>query len=126
MKIKNKIVVVLVLLAMLPTIVFAGIVPNCDNPLDCGLKELGTMLMALISLVIGMGIAFSSIAFVYAGFLYLTSGGDTGKIGKAHEIFKKVIWGFVISLGAMALVQLALKELKLAKNIWELVNSVLK
>lgn len=56
----------------------------------------------LINIMIALGILGAIIGFCYAGYLYIT--GVPGNISKAHEIFKKVVMGFIIMLVAWFIV----------------------
>ncbi len=93
----------------LPTLTFAaGIVPDCNNG-PCGYSDLIVMANSIITfLVLNISVPIAAIAFVYAGFLYITSAGDEGQISKAHDIFRKVIIGFIIAAGAWLIVHFIL------------------
>ncbi len=95
--------------ALLPMAVLAaGIVPSCNNG-PCGYADLITMANTIIKfLVLDVSVPIATIAFVYAGFLYMTSAGNEGQISKAHEIFRKVIIGFVIAAAAWLIVHFIL------------------
>ena len=95
---------------LLPGAVFAAkIVPDCPQDGPCGYADLITMANNIISfLVIDISVPIATISFVYAGFLYITSGGNEGQVSKAHEIFKKVIIGFIIAASAWLLVHMIL------------------
>lgn len=53
----------------------------------------------------------AAIALMFAGFMYLTSAGDTGKVGKAHEIFTDTIIGIVVALAAWLIIKTILDGL---------------
>lgn len=59
----------------------------------------------LINFFIAFAIPVSALAFAWAGFKYLTAGGDSGEVKKAHEIFKKVMVGFIMVLAGWLIVQ---------------------
>ena len=102
---------------LLPAATFAaGIVPSCNNG-PCGYTDLITMANNIISfLVLDISVPIATIAFVYAGFLYITSGGNEGQISKAHEIFKKVLIGFIIAASAWLLVHMILTTLNVGSQ----------
>jgi hypothetical protein len=56
----------------------------------------GSMLMVSV---------YAAVAFMYAGFSYITAGGDTSKTQHAKEIFKKVLMGYIIMLSAWLVVK---------------------
>lgn len=100
---------------LIPIFVFAdggglgGLVP-CSGP-DCTYEHFLLLLENVIMFLIKLGVAFSAIIFAYAGWLYMTSGGDEGKVKQAHEMLTKVLWGFLFALGAYLIVQLITKGL---------------
>lgn len=87
-----------------------AIVPSCSGP--CQYSDLIALANNIIKfLVLDISVPIATIAFVYAGFLYMTAVGDSGKISKAHEIFKKVIIGFIIAAAAWLIVHFILQAL---------------
>ena len=76
------------------------IVPAECNEGTCGLSDLATVVANIINGLIIFSVSVASIMFAYAGFLYITAGGDTGQIKKATGIFKTVAIGFVIIIVA--------------------------
>jgi len=103
-------------LFLIPAITSAdSIVPsNCAgagaNP--CTYTDFLTLINNLIDFALyKLAAPLAVIAFAYAGFLYITAAGDSGKIGKAHEIFKKVIIGMILAFGAFLIVKAILSGL---------------
>ncbi len=83
----------------------------CDGPAEANLNHdqnyvtcdfNGAMLQIqhLINIAMIVGVLAAIVLFTWAGFLYVTSAGDTTKLNSAHAIFKKVIIGFIIMLSA--------------------------
>lgn len=77
----------------------------CNGP-DCDLSKLVELGQNVINFLVVVSIALSAIAFAWAGFLYMTSAGDQGKVKKSHTIFIKVAIGLIIVLGAYLIVNL--------------------
>lgn len=78
---------------------------------ECGwydLVELGRRVM-LFLLYISLSLAVFSMT--YAGFLYVTSFGDMGKVEKAHGIFTTVITGLLFVFGGWLIIATILKTL---------------
>lgn len=65
----------------------------------------------IISIGIYLAVLVAVAMFAYAGYLYLTSAGDTGKMKEAHTIFTNAGYGFLFVLGAWLLVTLILSAL---------------
>lgn len=99
----------------MPSVAFSqGLVP-CNGP-DCGFEDLVVLFDRLFNYVITLGIIFSSLAFAYAGFLYITSQGDTSKISRANKIFTNFAVGLVLLLSAFLIVQLIYTTLGLKET----------
>lgn len=74
------------------------------NGVNCDFNALMTLVNRVISFILYVSIPLAAISFSYAGYLYLSAAGDTGKIESAHEIFKKVLIGFIFILSAWLIV----------------------
>jgi len=68
-----------------------GTVTGCDFAAFMTLVQRGINFLLYASVFIAV------ILIVVAGFNYLTAGGDTNKIKKAHAIFKAVVIGMIIA-----------------------------
>ena len=65
-----------------------------------GLPEMiGNLISVVISL---LGIIFLGLT-LYAGFLWMTAGGDTDKVGKAKTLLQQGIIGMIIILASLAI-----------------------
>jgi hypothetical protein len=94
-------------LAFVPAKVFgqdSGQIVPCSGA-DCDLEQLGILFNRVVNTLIQIGVGFATIAFVYAGFLYITSAGDTGKHDQAKRIFWTVAKGLLIILIAALVVK---------------------
>lgn len=106
-------------LAALPLLAAAAttqIIDGTKNADDYSWKDgsnsIFGMFGTIMELLIGIASVLAAMFFMYGGFLYLTSAGDTAKISKAHEIFKNVGWGFVLLLSAWLIVVSILQALE--------------
>ncbi len=79
----------------------SGLVPCKDA---CTFNDAVTLVKNVINYIILTSAAVAAGLFAYAGFLYMTAGGESGKITKAHGIFTSAFWGFVIMLSAWLVV----------------------
>ena len=106
---KTKVFLFILLLMFLPaTVIFAaGLVP-CGGPppeLACNFDYLLLLVKNIIDfLLFTLAVPLATIMFAYAGWLYLSAGGDEGKIKRAHSIFLSVLVGLVVALGAWLIV----------------------
>lgn len=104
----KRVLLVILLLVLFPTFTFAqeGLIP-CDGVnVKCDFLKLIELAGNVIDFLITVSTFLAVISFMYAGFLYLTAGGNEGKIKQAHSIFWKVLWGFIIILSAWLIVEL--------------------
>jgi hypothetical protein len=82
--------------------------PGADGELQenemCDFQDLINLIQNLINWLIGILTIVATLLFMYAGFLYLTAGGDGGQVDTAKTIFQNVAGGFVIALLAFTLI----------------------
>lgn len=94
-----------------------GVVP-------CGFVELISLVNAMVQYGIELiGIAFV-IALLYAGFLYLTSGGDPSKVKKVRDVLWKIVWGMAYTLCGWVIVYFILKSLGVGPDFYEGILSI--
>ena len=60
-------------------------------------------------LIFKIAAPLGAIMFAYAGFLYITNGGNESKIKQAHDVFLYVFIGLVVSLAAWLLMNFILE-----------------
>jgi len=70
----------------------------------CGACDLGQLAQDALNFAVYFTVFVATLMFVYAGFLYITAGGDSSKISQATGIFGKVLIGFIIVLIAWLVV----------------------
>jgi len=84
----------------------AGLIPCEGTRADpCDFNDVMTLINNIINFIILITAPVGTIMFTYAGFLYLTAGGNSGQISKAHSVFWAVFIGFVIVLAAWIIVK---------------------
>ncbi len=80
----------------------------CNTPkypgVECGINQLVILTQNLITNLVIISTFLATAAFVYAGFILLTSGGSEGKKDEAKKIFTKVMIGYLWILGAWLVV----------------------
>lgn len=82
---------------------------------ECGFNDLVTLAQNLITDLIIISTFLAAIAFAYAGFILLASGGNENQKNRAKDIFKKVLIGYLWILGAWLLVY-TITDVLLDKN----------
>ncbi len=70
----------------------------------CSFESLITLLNVLIHDLVVLSTLLAGCVFAYAGFILLTSGGDTGALKRAKDIFIKVLKGYLWILAAWVIV----------------------
>ncbi len=78
------------------------IVP-CEGD-GCRACDLVTLADNIINFLIMISLLIAAILFAYAGFLMVTSGGNSGKVKKAKEVFQNVLIGIVIVLSGWIII----------------------
>ncbi len=69
------------------------------NPLD-GISSITDFFLAILDILLVFAIPFVVFFIIYAGFMYVTARGDTGKIQTAHNALLYAIIGGLLILGA--------------------------
>lgn len=95
-----------------------SIVPECTGSggvnYACGYDNLVGLGQNILSWSIYLVILASVISITWAGWLYISAMGDSGKLGEAKEVLWKVVCGIVITLSAWLLVKSVLTWLGVA------------
>lgn len=105
---------------MVPTTsVLAALVPQgcAQSSGGCGFNDFLVLIRNVMNFAIFTGVAFSVLAFSWAGILYITSAGNTGQRDQAKNVFSSVTKGFLIVLLAWLIVYIVLKGLTDGSNI---------
>lgn len=104
-------------------IIKTGIAPNCGYNLGqnadgtpgggriCGFGDLITLVQNIIEYIFILVIPITAIVFAYAGYLYLTSGGNSGKREKAKLAMINVVIGVIVIMSAWLIVTLIVNSL---------------
>lgn len=98
-----------------------GLVP-CAGP-DCQFKDVIIFANTIIDWLLRIAIPICAALFSYAGFLYLTSGGNPAKKTAANKVFQSVFWGFVMALAAWVIVNF-LTNFFLGKDVEEVLPPI--
>ncbi len=115
----------------MPSLLYAAnesaIRPNCKGLVcctgpDCDFKVLIYNIGYIIEQVLTYSFVLIALMVAYAGYLYMTSGSDSGRRQEAHEMFAKVVKGILIVLLAFSIVELVTSSLGLDTNIIELIK----
>ena len=117
--------VAVVLFLELPFFGYAAspVLPDCNKTFSggkitdpCGFKQIKDLADNVLKFIVTIAVPIATIAFVYAGVLYLTAGGSPGKISRAHGIFLNVAIGLGIVLSAWLIVKTVLEILATTGN----------
>ena len=89
-----------------PSSILASIVKVCGGAggSGCGWSDLVALVNNLINYLLTIATILAIISFVWAGFLLITAGGDSGKVGQAKSIFMNVVLGIIFAYGAWIIV----------------------
>jgi len=78
----------------------SGVDITLDNPFSGGDSLLELLNTIINEIIFPIGGVLAILAFIYAGFKYVTAQGDTTKIEEAHQTLLYVVIGTAILLGA--------------------------
>lgn len=91
------------LLALVPTLAFAA---SLENPL--GTTSLYELIGRLIKALLGLSGAAALLMFVWGGFLWLTSRGESAQVTKGKDTLKWATFGLIVIFAAYMLVNLVI------------------
>lgn len=78
-----------------------GFTVNIKNPLEnSGIDSIEAFIEKIIDIIVMIVTPFIVLCLIYAGFQYVTAGGDPGKIKKAHAWLLWTVVGAAVILGA--------------------------
>ncbi len=94
-----------------------GLIPECNNG-PCVFNELMQLINNVIKfLLFTIATPLAALGIVYAGWLYLSSGGNTENTTKAKKILTNIVIGYIIALAAWLIVNTIIKSLGLDSSI---------
>lgn len=125
---KNKRIIIYFLFifgAMFPAMSFSADYIGSEKPKDsdfqlvpcdgvkvpCDFNALMTLFNRVVNFILYISIPLAAISFSYAGYLYISAAGNSGKIEEAHKIFWSVLIGFIFVSSAWLIVYTIQKAL---------------
>ena len=79
------------------------------NGVDCDVCDIATLAQNTLNAGIYIAVFLSAILFAWAGWKYVSAGGDSGKVRSAREIFTNVLIGLIIILAGWLVVDTIMK-----------------
>ena len=116
-----------------PSLVFAQIpkqIVSCNGAVAgnglpaCSICHIAELAQNLLNTGIYLAVFLTAILFAWAGWKYITAGGDSGQAGEAKKIFWTVGIGLIIILSAWLVVDLIMKMLVKPSAPWGPWNSI--
>lgn len=89
-----------------PTPVSTCATGNCTLQSPFTASDFPSLINKLLDIIIKIGGILAFFFIIYAGFMFVTAGGDETKISSAKTMFVSVIIGTAIVLGSKAILQL--------------------
>jgi hypothetical protein len=103
------------LFLILPSITFAvglpQILPDCAKTGNCTLNDITGMLGNAARWLFGIVGSIALLVFMWGGFTWMTSMGDSGKVKKGKDMMVGAVIGIVIMFAAQALVNFAVSAI---------------
>lgn len=102
---------------LLPVVAFAdppsSSPPKIPNPLAGGVDDFGMLVLIILEkLVLPIGAIIVVFYIIYAGYLFVTAGGNEEKIETAKKTFLWVVVGAAVLLGSVAIALVVEETLK--------------
>jgi len=94
----------------------------CATPPECSLDDLIATVNKIINFLVVIAASVVAMMFCYAGFIYLTAGGDTGKAKKAKEVFTSTAIGFVLILSGWLIIKFVLQGFEADKEFLDVLK----
>ncbi len=94
-----------------------GRIVTCSGAIDsgglkaCTVCDLATLAQNVLNTGIYMAVLLSAFLFAWAGWVYMTAMGDSGKVTKARSVFTNVAIGLVIILVGWLVIDTLMKAL---------------
>jgi hypothetical protein len=88
-----------------------------EHPGDCAWSDLIIFANRIVIFLVWLSASLAVMAFCYAGFLYMTAFGESGKIEQAHGIFKSALTGVFFVLCGWLIIATILKVLGADPNV---------
>ena len=104
---RNRMILFLFSLLMLPSVSFAA---ELTNPLYT--TDIREVISRIIQAILGVTGAIALLMFVYGGFLWLISGGENEKVKKGKETMKWAVLGLAVIIGAYMIVSTIINALE--------------
>jgi hypothetical protein len=103
--------VLVALVMVLPLFVAAAPIVPCGGTGQpaCTVCHLGQLAQNILNFLIYIAITLCVFIIIWAGFLYLTAGGDPSKAKKAKGMFLKVVLGLILMLSAWLIIDLLIR-----------------
>jgi len=103
-----------------------GLVPNCGYNLTdggqvnrqniCGFAHIIELIQRIIEFIFLMVLPIAALVFAYAGFLYMTSGGDSGRRGAAKKAMINMVIGVLVVMAAWLIIKTVLVAIGVDEN----------
>lgn len=81
------------------------------KPVGCGWNEISFLAQNILQALIYIGLFAAGCMVAYAGWLLLSKGGSNEARTKAKKIFKNIVLGLILLLGAYFIVDLILTQI---------------
>ncbi|MEY2640653.1 MAG: Type secretion system pilin [Candidatus Parcubacteria bacterium] len=89
----------------------------CSGSTDCDFDKLVETAQNVMDFLIILATSIAVIVIAYAGFMYMTSGENSGKVKKAHELMWYAVVGFLVAISAYLVVDVLLNTLEVDPSV---------
>ena len=97
---------------------FAQLVPECDPTTTCDANALKQLVVNIIQFLINISLLVAVVFIMWGGFLILTSGGSSDRLGRGKKSITAAVTGIVIVLVAMSAIKIFLELFTSCEGDW--------
>lgn len=102
------VLLVLILMPLWADAQLSGKIVTCEGT-NCTICHLADTAQNVLNAGIYLAVFLSAVLFAFAGWKYMTAGGDPGKISSAKSIFSNVLIGILIAVASWLAVDTIMK-----------------
>jgi hypothetical protein len=74
-----------------------------QNPLNSQFSSIPTFISGFLKVLVMIALPIITVYFVISGYMFVSAGGDTGKVSQARTNFYYTVMGAILILGAWVL-----------------------
>ncbi len=98
---------------------------QCKEKGDCTLNDIMSVVIKAANWIWGISGSLALLFFIYGGFTFLISAGETDKVNKAKEIIKNSLIGLIVIFVSYTIVSFVVYKVLGVKGDWSIVGGIM-